>query len=231
MTQGFEITPRKRPTQARAQATFDALVEACARLLPEFGYERLTTNAISERAGVGIGSLYEYFPSKDAIIAQVVERLVERVMTRLGEELATILAARSGRLPEDEVERWIERIYATIERERALVAVLVQQVPYLRQLESVRDLPATLLAFSERARSAAGVELKQPSAALLLINNLVATTIMQVVLGPDEGAPRLPGMALDGAHGGVTKAELIEMLGAHVSELLAAGAASPRQPT
>jgi AcrR family transcriptional regulator len=227
MTQGFEITPRKRPTQARAQATFDALVEACARLLPELGYERLTTNAISERAGVGIGSLYEYFPGKDAIIAQVVERLVERVMTRLGEELATILAARTG----DQVERWIERIYATIERERALVAVLVQQVPYLRQLDAVRDLPATLLAFSERARSAAGVELKQPSAALLLINNLVATTIMQVVLGPDEGAPRLPGMALDSAHGGVTKAELIEMLGAHVSELLAAGASSPRQPT
>jgi len=227
MTQGFEITPRKRPTQARAQATFDALVEACARLLPELGYERLTTNAIGERAGVGIGSLYEYFPGKDAIIAQVVERLVERVMTRLGEELATILAARSG----DEVERWIERIYATIERERALVAVLMQQVPYLRRLEAVRDLPATLLAFSERARSAAGVELKQPSAALLLINNLVATTIMQVVLGPDEGAPRLPGMALDAARGGVTKAELIEMLSAHVSELLSAGSPSPRQPS
>jgi AcrR family transcriptional regulator len=224
MTQGFEITPRKRPTQARAQATFDALVEACARLLPEHGYERLTTNAISERAGVGIGSLYEYFPGKDAIIALVVERLVERVMTRLGQELATILAARSG----DEVERWIERIYATIERERALVAVLVQQVPYLRQLDAVRDLPATLLAFSEGARSAAGVELKQPSAALLLINNLVATTIMQVVLGPDEGAPR---EALDAAHGGVSKAELIEMLGAHVSELLSAGAPGSRPRT
>jgi AcrR family transcriptional regulator len=223
MTQGFEITPRKRPTQARAQATFDALVEACARLLPELGYERLTTNAIAERAGAGIGSLYEYFPGKDAIIALVVERLVERVMTRLGDELATILAARA----DDAVERWIARIYAVVEGERALVAVLVQQVPYLRQLDPVRELPATLLAFSERARSAAGVDLRQPSASLLLINNLVATTVMQVVLGPAErGDPR---DTLDAFHG-VTKAELIEMLGAHVSELIAAGTPGARGP-
>jgi AcrR family transcriptional regulator len=223
MTQGFEIIPRKRPTQARAQATFDALVEACARLLPELGYERLTTNAISERAGVGIGSLYEYFPGKDAIIALVVERLVERVMTRLGAELTTILAARA----DDAVERWIARIYATVEGERALVAVLVQQVPYLRRLDAVRELPTTLLAFSERARSAAGVDLRQPSASLLLINNLVATTIMQVVLGSDERGDAHE--ALDALQG-VTKAELIEMLSAHVSELIAAGAPSPRGP-
>jgi AcrR family transcriptional regulator len=231
MTQGFEITPRKRPTQARAQATFEALVEACARLLPELGYERLTTNAVAERAGVGIGSLYEYFPGKDALIALVVERLVERVMGRLGQELEAILAARADGAPErgnEEVERWIARVYATVETERPLVAVLVQQVPYLRQLNAVRDLPATLLAFSERARSAAGVELRQPSAALLLINNLVATTIMQVVLGPGEGASR---DVLDAAHGGVSKAELIEMLSAHVSELLASGAPSPREPS
>jgi len=226
MTQGFEITPRKRPTQARAQATFDALVEACARLLPELGYERLTTNAVSERAGVGIGSLYEYFPGKDAIIALVVERLVERVMTRLGHELETILAART----DDAVERWIARIYATIETERALMTVLVQQVPYLRQLDAVRDLPSTLLAFSERARDAAGVELRQPSAALLLINNLVSTTILQVVLGAGEGEGEGGTRDMLAAAHGVSKAELIELLSAHVSELIAAGAPTPRGP-
>jgi AcrR family transcriptional regulator len=206
--QGYEITPRKHPTQRRAQATFDALVEACARLLPELGYERLTTNAIAERAGVGIGSLYEYFPGKDAIIAQVVERLVERVMARLGRELDAVLQAKA----QDAVDRWIARVHETLECERALIAVLVQEVPYTRQLPSLRDLTGTLLAFSERARCAAGIEMPRPAASLLLINNLVSSTILQVVLGPPSA---------------VSKDEMIGTLGARVSELIAASSERP----
>lgn len=216
MAQDYEITPRKRPSQARAVATFDALIDACARLLPELGYDGVTTNAIAERAGVGIGSLYEYFPGKDAIIAIVVERLIDRVMARLASAIESILAAQ---LPEPEgVERWIGAIHDTIEAERPLIAVLMTQVPYLRQLQVVQDLPATLLAFSERARDASKIELRQSTAALMLINNLVSTTILQVVLAPPQ-SPALPGTV------GVTKAELIAMLTAHVNDLLAASRA------
>jgi AcrR family transcriptional regulator len=196
---GYEITPRKRPTQARAMPTFDALVEACSRLLPELGYEKLTTQAIAERAGVGIGSLYEYFPGKDAIIAVVVERMVERVMTTLGKDLQAILD-RAG-----SVEAWITRIYEVIEAERALIAVLLEQVPYTRQLDVIRELPDRLLAFSEQGRQAAGIALPQPTVALMLINNLVSTTVLQVVLDPPAGS---------------TKAELIAMLTSHVKGLL-----------
>jgi len=198
---GFEITPRKRPSQARAMPTFDALVEACSRLLPELGYEKLTTQAVAERAGVGIGSLYEYFPGKDAIIAVAVERLVERVMTRLTTDLDAILASRSH----ESIGVWIARVYEIIETERGLIAVLLDQVPYTRQLDVIRELPDRLLAFSERGRQAAGISLPQPTAALMLINNLVSTTVLQVVLAPPEGS---------------TKAELIAMLTAHVKGLL-----------
>lgn len=201
MTQGYEIIPRKQPTQSRARATFDALVEACARLLPELGYEGLTTNAIAERAGVAIGSLYEYFPGKDAIIAQVAERLTERVMARLGDELDALLQAR----PPDALDQFIARVLHTLESERALIAVLVQQVPYTRQLESSRKLPSTLLEFSERARVAAGIDLQRPAAALTLINNLVSSTILQVILDLPEG---------------VSKDEMIAALSAHVGALL-----------
>jgi AcrR family transcriptional regulator len=54
---------RKRPTQARAQRTYRAIVEAGARVLERHGYEALTTNRVAELAGVGIASLYEYFPT------------------------------------------------------------------------------------------------------------------------------------------------------------------------
>jgi AcrR family transcriptional regulator len=67
-------TPRKRPRQARAQATWDAIVEAAAQLLAGGGLGALTTNAVAARAGVSIGSLYQYFPNRDAIMVALIER-------------------------------------------------------------------------------------------------------------------------------------------------------------
>jgi AcrR family transcriptional regulator len=69
---------RKRPRQARAQATFDAIVEAAARILAEDGGLRLTTNRIAARAGVSVGSLYQYFPERRAIVRALLEREVLR---------------------------------------------------------------------------------------------------------------------------------------------------------
>jgi AcrR family transcriptional regulator len=69
---------RKRPRQARSRATFDAIVEAAARILVEAGPARLTTNRVAARAGVSIGSLYQYFPGRAAIVRALVERELER---------------------------------------------------------------------------------------------------------------------------------------------------------
>lgn len=70
----MHIEPRKRPAQSRACATVDALVEATARILEEAGLDAVTTNAVAERAGVGVGSLYQYFPSKQALLAELLRR-------------------------------------------------------------------------------------------------------------------------------------------------------------
>lgn len=69
--------PRKQPKQARSKATVEAILGATAQLLERFGYARTTTNAIAERAGVSIGSLYEYFPNKDAVVAAVMEQCLD----------------------------------------------------------------------------------------------------------------------------------------------------------
>ena len=66
--------PRKTPSQPRARATVDAIVLAAAHILKTEGAERLTTNRIAELAGVSIGSLYQYFPNKHAIVAVLRER-------------------------------------------------------------------------------------------------------------------------------------------------------------
>jgi AcrR family transcriptional regulator len=70
---------RKSPRQKRAEATFEAIVEAAAHILREKGAKGLTTNAIAARAGASIGSLYQYFPDKRAIVRALVEREFRRV--------------------------------------------------------------------------------------------------------------------------------------------------------
>ncbi len=72
--------PRKTPRQERSRATVDAIMQAATYILVKFGWQRLTTNAVAERAGVNIGSLYQYFPNKEAIVAELQRRHV--VLTR-----------------------------------------------------------------------------------------------------------------------------------------------------
>jgi len=72
------VSQRRKPTQARARATMDMIFEATARIIERNGIAALNTNHIAERAGISIGSLYEYFPNKDAIlIAMARQRLAE----------------------------------------------------------------------------------------------------------------------------------------------------------
>lgn len=61
--------PRRRPSQSRSKVVVEAIIQACRQVLAEEGVERLTTNRIAEVAGVTIGSLYQYFPNKEAILA------------------------------------------------------------------------------------------------------------------------------------------------------------------
>jgi len=183
-----DLAPKKRPLQARSQATFDALVEACTWLLPRRGYAGTTTNHIAERAGVNVASLYEYFPGKDAIVAEVAARLVQRVLARLA-----VGAERSLRAPEsDAVRIWIEWIHETVSREKALVSVFLYQVPYTDQLEPMKTIGARLLELSQQVRARAGGFLRPDfsDASLHLLINLVTSTIMQSVLDPPQDVSR-----------------------------------------
>jgi AcrR family transcriptional regulator len=68
------LLPRKLPSQERSRFTVEAILEAAADILVRDGYARLTTNRIAERAGVNVASLYQYFPGKDAIVAELRRR-------------------------------------------------------------------------------------------------------------------------------------------------------------
>jgi AcrR family transcriptional regulator len=91
-------SPRKRPRQARSRALVDAILEAAARVFVEDGFQAASTNRIARAAGVSVGSLYQYFPSKDALLAAISERATDRmaalIQTKLAEPADASLAER-----------------------------------------------------------------------------------------------------------------------------------------
>src|SRR5579864_2789253 len=72
--------PRKQASQRRSRATVDALIEATARILVREGFDKASTNRVAEEAGVSVGSLYQYFPSKEALVAAVIDRHNQELM-------------------------------------------------------------------------------------------------------------------------------------------------------
>lgn len=87
-------TPRKQPKQERSQATVDAILSATTHILTESGYDQLTTNRVAEQAGVSIGSLYQYFPNKEALIFALAEHHANE-MVQLAQHHLTELGDRS----------------------------------------------------------------------------------------------------------------------------------------
>lgn len=74
MPRKSSTTPRKLPQQDRSRTTVEAILEATAHILTEEGYDKASTNHIAERAGISIGSLYQYFPNKESLMVTLMEQ-------------------------------------------------------------------------------------------------------------------------------------------------------------
>ena len=73
------LEPRKTPVQARSTASVDAILEATIQVLLDAGKERLTTTKVASRAGVSVGTLYQYFPNKSSLLQAALRRHLEEV--------------------------------------------------------------------------------------------------------------------------------------------------------
>lgn len=91
------VKPRKLPAQARSRATVEAIMESATYILTKMGWDGLTTNAIAEKAGVNIGSLYQFFPNKEAIITELQRRHAVATQTELFQTLDILPQQRSLR--------------------------------------------------------------------------------------------------------------------------------------
>lgn len=125
------INPRKNALQERSRATVDALVEATARVLVREGFEKTSTNRIAEIAGVSVGSLYQYFPSKEALVAAVIERHNEQIMGLVRTTLAEI-----ADMPIEKAMRRLVTVAIDAHRiNPELHRVLAEQIPRAGKLD------------------------------------------------------------------------------------------------
>lgn len=134
MKQVDALSPRKKPRQERSRATVDAIVEAAARVFAERGFAGGSTNRIAEQAGVGIGSLYEYFPNKESILVAVAERHLDRMLADVDRMLE---AAESGDLSlEALIGRFVEAMLSVHERDPGLNHVVLGEAPHPPELHA-----------------------------------------------------------------------------------------------
>ncbi|MGH3515944.1 MAG: TetR family transcriptional regulator [Haloechinothrix sp.] len=86
-----ELTPlRRQPVQQRSAKRVAQMLDSCAALIDELGYDALTTTLIAKRAEVAVGSLYQFFPDKRAVVQALTQRNFEHFMQRVQERLTSI---------------------------------------------------------------------------------------------------------------------------------------------
>lgn len=116
--------PRKRPSQARSSVTYNAILESAARVLVEEGVESTTTNKIAETAGTSIGTLYEYFPSKEAIFAELIRKLDQQMADSVISVFSTIAVVKPAELIEAIVRARVKEAVAFPELDKLLRALV-----------------------------------------------------------------------------------------------------------
>ncbi len=136
MAQRIRTNPRKLPKQRRSGETVEIILQATARILVSDGYDRASTNRIALAAGVSIGSLYQYFPNKEALVAALCERHVGEMLAICEGKLAELVTAPLP-VAAREIVRALLRAHAV---EPKLHKVLIEQVPRVGRLCAINDV-------------------------------------------------------------------------------------------
>jgi AcrR family transcriptional regulator len=173
--------PRKHPTQARAKATVDAIIAAAAQVLITHGYEGTTTARVAQRAGVSVGSLYQYFPNKDALVAALIERHANELVSTVRDVLqrhsrATLAAC---------VRAVIDATIAAHRIDPRLHKILHEQVPRVGQLARAMRVSQDITHEIERSLRAHADELHpglDPAVAAVVINTALDAIAHKSVL-------------------------------------------------
>jgi AcrR family transcriptional regulator len=141
--------PRKTPIQARSTVTVEAISEATIQVLLSHGAERFTTTRVAERAGVSVGTLYQYYPNKQSLLFAVLEHHMHNVATRVEAACESACYKPLAEMIKEMVEAFVDA-----KMERADVSAALYRV--------AADLggPALIKRISQRSRKAIAATLQ-----------------------------------------------------------------------
>lgn len=181
------LQPRKRPRQQRSERTRDQILEAAVEVFAQHGYAHGTTNRIAERADISIGSLYQYYPNKDAILIELAGRHLDAGVAATADRLKAGAIASV----EDAIR---DIVVATIDNHRQdpeFLRVLIEQAPRTHQLmakvaerqqESVQAMKKLLAGQHE-------VVVDDKDAAARLVVLTIESVVHQAMAAPQDLAP------------------------------------------
>lgn len=181
-----QLKPRKNPAQARSKATVEAILAGAAQVFQRQGYAVATTDRIAERAGVSIGSLYQYFPNKDAILVMLAERHIDAGFSLVRELLAEAL----NEFPSIELllRRFVAAMIALHGHEPELHRVLFEEAPLpsavrrilrKRENEFATEVCALLQAHPE-------ARMRDPQVTAYVLVHTVDALVHNFILHPPE---------------------------------------------
>lgn len=180
MTSRRAVSPRKGPLQDRSRKTVDAILQATARVLVSEGYEACTTNRVAAVAGASVGSLYQYFPNKEALVVAV----MERHLARLRDAMEAHLVQLRGASLEQVVREMLHALLEVQQLQPRLHRVLLEQVPRIGALRRLHDQNALyqplVEAWLEAHRDELGVS--SPSVAAYVLIGAVEGVLTRVML-------------------------------------------------
>ena len=120
------FTSRKQPVQARSAATVQAIYEASIQVLVSCGYRKLTTTRIADRAGVSIGTLYQYFPNRQSLIHAVLERYLAEMSAAIEADCRPLQGRSIDEIAMGLIDAFIDAKWRRLEVSRAMHEPMVE---------------------------------------------------------------------------------------------------------
>lgn len=120
------LQPRKSPRQARSAVTVEAIYAATIQVLLSEGVSRLTTTRVAERAGVSVGTMYQYYPHKQALLFAVVERQLEKITTAMLTAAERLKGSDVATVGQGLALAWLDAKTADIVASRAIYGIAAE---------------------------------------------------------------------------------------------------------
>ncbi|WP_269504919.1 TetR/AcrR family transcriptional regulator [Burkholderia sp. IMCC1007] len=179
-----QIAVRRRPRQGRSLMTVDAILEAARRLFVCDGFEATSTTRIAAAAGVSVGSLYEYFTSKEALAAKLIKVHCDNLLERY----ARAFAEAEGKGVAAVVDAWVDTTVDAYAEDVTLHRVLLEQMGKVSKLHHLKRVSLAIADLLEQALRTCRSEVTRPDLhlAAFIVESAGEALVHRAILYTDD---------------------------------------------